>query len=124
MIRTAWDGYVITVAIWRSPTVEENPETINKLSDELTLLRQKLAQMESLLAEYKKTEKELPQQNKNNRLTSESSIAHQQIEQALRESEEKYRVLFDNEIYAISIFDLETLKILDVNDNIHATVRL
>jgi diguanylate cyclase (GGDEF)-like protein/PAS domain S-box-containing protein len=96
--------------------VEENPETINKLSDELTLLRQKLAQMESLLAEYKKTEKELPQQNKNNRLTSESSIAHQQIEQALRESEEKYRVLFDNEIYAISIFDLETLKILDVND--------
>lgn len=39
-----------------------------------------------------------------------------QIEAALRESEEKYRVLFNNEIYAICIFDLETLKLLDVNE--------
>lgn len=34
----------------------------------------------------------------------------------LRESEEKYRIIFDNEIYAICIFDLETLELLDVND--------
>ena len=34
----------------------------------------------------------------------------------LRESEEKYRIIFNNEIYAICIFDLETLKLLDVND--------
>ena len=39
-----------------------------------------------------------------------------QAEEALRESEEKNRVLFNNEIYAILIFDLETLKLLDVND--------
>ena len=38
------------------------------------------------------------------------------MEEALRESEEKYRVLFNNEIYAILIFDLETLKLLDVNN--------
>lgn len=39
-----------------------------------------------------------------------------QVEAALRESEEKYRILFNNEIYAICIFDLETLKLLDVNE--------
>ena len=37
-------------------------------------------------------------------------------ESRVRESEEKYRVLFNNEIYAICIFDLETLKFLDVNE--------
>ena len=37
-------------------------------------------------------------------------------EEALQESEEKYRVIFNNEIYAICIFDLETLTLLDVND--------
>ncbi|MCX6067106.1 MAG: PAS domain S-box protein, partial [Chloroflexi bacterium] len=34
----------------------------------------------------------------------------------LRASEEKYRVVFNNEIYAICIFDLETLKLLEVNE--------
>ena len=34
----------------------------------------------------------------------------------LRASEEKYRVIFNNEIYAICIFDLETLTLLDAND--------
>ncbi|MFH0996350.1 MAG: CHASE domain-containing protein [Pseudomonadota bacterium] len=34
----------------------------------------------------------------------------------LRESEEKYRIIFNNQIYAICIFDLETLRLLDVND--------
>jgi PAS domain S-box-containing protein len=38
-----------------------------------------------------------------------------QAEEALRESEEKYRIIFNNEIYAICIFDLETLNLLDVN---------
>ena len=33
----------------------------------------------------------------------------------LRESEEKYRIIFNNEIYAICIFDLETLQLIDVN---------
>lgn len=44
-----------------------------------------------------------------------------QVEQSLIESEEKYRIIFNNEIYAICIFDLETLELLDVND---AYVRL
>lgn len=34
----------------------------------------------------------------------------------LRENEEKYRILFQNELYAICIFDIETLRFLDVND--------
>lgn len=34
----------------------------------------------------------------------------------LRDSEEKYRTIFKNDIYAISLFDVETLKYLDVND--------
>ncbi|MGA2763918.1 MAG: PAS domain S-box protein [Spirochaetia bacterium] len=38
-------------------------------------------------------------------------------ERALRESEEKYRILFDNEIYAICIFDPETQRPLDVNES-------
>jgi PAS domain S-box-containing protein len=36
-------------------------------------------------------------------------------ESIIRDNEEKYRVLFNNEIYAICIFDLETYRILDVN---------
>jgi len=39
-----------------------------------------------------------------------------QSESRIKESEEKYRIIFDNEIYAICIFDLETLELLDVND--------
>ena len=38
------------------------------------------------------------------------------IEEELKESEEKYRKIFNNEIDAISIFDIETRKFLDVND--------
>ncbi|MEI7849562.1 MAG: PAS domain S-box protein, partial [Chloroflexota bacterium] len=39
----------------------------------------------------------------------------EQLTTELRASEEKYRVVFNNEIYAICIFDLETLKLLEVN---------
>ena len=38
------------------------------------------------------------------------------IEEDLRESDEKHRVIFNNEVYAICIFDLETFKLLDVNE--------
>ena len=34
----------------------------------------------------------------------------------LRESEEKYSIIFNNDIYAICIFDLKSLELLDVND--------
>lgn len=37
-------------------------------------------------------------------------------EESLQESEEKYRKIFNNEIDAICVFDIETRKILDVND--------
>lgn len=40
----------------------------------------------------------------------------EQLMTDLKDSEEKYRVVFNNEIYAICIFDLESLKLLDVND--------
>jgi PAS domain S-box-containing protein len=34
----------------------------------------------------------------------------------LQESEEKYSIVFNNQIYAICIFDLETLELIDVNE--------
>ena len=37
-------------------------------------------------------------------------------ESALRESEQKYRALFDNKVFAILIFDQQTLRILDANE--------
>ena len=40
-----------------------------------------------------------------------------QTEENLKINEEKYRSLFTNEIDAISIFDIETKEILDVNDS-------
>lgn len=39
-----------------------------------------------------------------------------QVEEKLRESEEKYRLLFEKESDAIVLFDSETLQMLDVND--------
>jgi PAS domain S-box-containing protein len=39
-----------------------------------------------------------------------------QAEQALRESEEKYRMLFQNRVYAVTISDAETHVILDANE--------
>jgi PAS domain S-box-containing protein len=35
---------------------------------------------------------------------------------ALQESEAKYRIIFENKVYAIYIFDLETRGLLDIND--------
>jgi diguanylate cyclase (GGDEF)-like protein/PAS domain S-box-containing protein len=37
-------------------------------------------------------------------------------ESALRESEQKYRALFENQVFAILIFDQQTLRILDANE--------
>ncbi|MEI7812584.1 MAG: CHASE domain-containing protein [Ignavibacteria bacterium] len=39
----------------------------------------------------------------------------EELTRDLSESEAKYRTIFNNEIYAVSIFDSETLKFLDVN---------
>ena len=50
-------------------------------------------------------------------LVAISDITERKLaENTLQESEEKYRVLFHNELNAISIFDLQTLRFLDVND--------
>lgn len=43
-------------------------------------------------------------------------LERKKIETELRESEEKYRILFFNELLAICIFDPETLRFIDVND--------
>ena len=47
---------------------------------------------------------------------------HQEVEErrrteaSLRESEEKYRVLFENRLFAVCILDLENLRFIDVNE--------
>ena len=42
--------------------------------------------------------------------------ARKQIEQAMRESEEQYRLLFESNPHAMWVYDLETLRFLAVND--------
>ena len=37
-----------------------------------------------------------------------------EAEAELRESEKKYRVLFDSDMFAVHVFDMETLEIIDV----------
>ena len=39
-----------------------------------------------------------------------------EAEAELRESEKKYRVLFDSDMFAVHVFDMETLEIIDVNE--------
>jgi len=48
---------------------------------------------------------------------AEDITKRKQVEENLLISEEKYRSLFTNEIDAITIFDIETKEILDVNDS-------
>ena len=50
-----------------------------------------------------------------------SQLEREKTETTLVENEEKYRRLFENELFAICIFDLKTLRFIDVND---AHVRL
>jgi PAS domain S-box-containing protein len=58
-----------------------------------------------------------PNQLKEANQNLEREIAERkQVEAALRESEEKYRLLFSNELDAVSLFDVETGQFLDVNE--------
>ena len=54
-------------------------------------------------------------------ITSRDITERRRSDEALRESEEKYRLLFSSELDAISLFDLETGQFLDVN---HAFLEL
>ena len=66
-------------------------KTREQLNRELAVLRQRITELEKLAAEYRRTE------------------------EALRESEEKYAVLFENLNDAVFLADTQTGKILDTN---------
>ena len=72
--------------------MKDQSKTKQALIQELASLRQRISELE------------------------QSESDRKNVMEALRESEEKYRVIFNNEIYAILIFDLDTFKLLDVND--------
>jgi PAS domain S-box-containing protein len=48
--------------------------------------------------------------------SGEDITERKQMEEELKENEEKFRKIFNNEIDAISIFNIETRKLIDVND--------
>lgn len=49
-------------------------------------------------------------------ISNDKGIQLEALTNSLKESEEKYKTIFDNDIYAIFIFDLTTLQIIDAND--------
>lgn len=71
--------------------MRDKEKTKERLINQLTGLRQRVAELEA------------------------SEAKRRRVEEALRESEEKYRTLFDNANDAIFLADMKTHKILDAN---------
>jgi PAS domain S-box-containing protein len=71
--------------------MRDKEKTKERLINQLTELRQRVAELEA------------------------SEAKRRRVEEALRESEEKYRTLFDNANDAIFLADMKTHKILDAN---------
>jgi len=71
--------------------MRDEEKTKQRLINQLTELRQRVAELEA------------------------SEAKRRRVEEALRESEEKYRTLFDNANDAIFLADMKTHKILDAN---------
>ncbi len=73
-------------------------------------------EMDSLVHNFKKTSETLRDKInvlKNHGHVLESAVAERTAE--LQTSNDKFRIVFENEIYAICLFDLETLRFLDAN---------
>ncbi len=101
-------------------------KTQQQLLAELSELRERVSQLERERAEDElreaharleaRVEERTAELAAANRRLSDEIAERRQTETALVENEEKYRRLFENELFAICIFDLETLRFIDIND--------
>jgi PAS domain S-box-containing protein len=81
---------------WPKPKTLEIATLAENFRQTATLLREKITAL------------------KHSKETLETKVAERTAE--LQTSNDKFKIIFDNEIYAICIFDLQTLRFLDVNN--------
>ena len=121
--------YVLSLllAVIVSRKLSETPRALSVVSTDIPVKIQRqevivwpdadTAEMEQLIGNFKDTEGALRtyiQKVMQANVELEQKVRERTVD--LQESESKYRIIFNNEVYAICIFDLETLKLLDVND--------
>jgi PAS domain S-box-containing protein len=104
-----------SIVMRQSDALAETNRSLEKSNDTLELARSELQQARDELEERVK-DRTIDLANANDALKHEIN-EKELAEKILRESEERYRNLFDNNPHPMWVYDMETLRFLAVNDS-------
>ena len=115
------DGSSLDISVSTAPLRNRQGEVIGIMSVSLDITERKRADKQ--LQEYRvnlenRVRERTADLSAANALLMQEIAEREQAETALRNNEEKYQRLFENDLFAIGIFDQDTLQFLDVNDTV------